>query len=287
MRLTRAGQEAEMDAELRDVRYETDGPVAVIRLDRPRYRNAQSWRLLDDLDTALARAAADESVRAIVLGGVGEHFSAGHDLGTPEQVEDRRSRNAPDEGPGYYDNFRKYNLDYTLRWRDLPKPTIAMVQGFCIFGGWMIAAAMDIVFAAEDALFLPGLVEYFSIPWDIGVRKAKEFVFESRFLPASEAERLGFVNRVLPATELERETIAYAHRVAENDPGVVRIAKHAINQMQDGQGFSQNMQTAFHDYLIAARLLRVVPPEARAARRLPGVDLALRRLDPVRYGKTE
>ncbi len=274
-----------MEDPYQDIRYEMDGPLAIIRLDRPRYRNAQSWRLLDELDAALTHAAADQAIRAIVLGGVGDHFSAGHDLGTPEQAEDRQRRDASNEGPSFYDNFRRYNLDYTLRWRDLPKPTIAMVQGFCIFGGWMIAAAMDVIYAADDALFLPGLVEYFSIPWDIGVRKAKEYVFESRFLPAAEAERLGFVNRVVPRADLERETLAYARRVAENDPGMVRIAKHAINQMQDAQGFSQNMQTAFHDYLIGARIMREMPAEARAARRLPGVDLALRRLDPDRFNK--
>ena len=67
---------------LEDVRYEADGAVAIVTLARPRYRNAQSWRLLDELDVALERAQHDRAVRAIIVRGEGDHFSAGHDLGT-------------------------------------------------------------------------------------------------------------------------------------------------------------------------------------------------------------
>jgi enoyl-CoA hydratase len=264
--------------DFQDVIYETDGPVAIVRLNRPRYRNAQSWRLLDEMDAAFDRAVADEAVRVIVLMGLGEHFSAGHDLGSPPQLEDRERRSAPTEGPGFYENFRHFNLDITLKWRNLPKPTIAMVHGFCIYGGWMIAAAMDLVFAADDALFLPALLEYMSVPWDIGVRKAKEYVFESRFLTAEEAQAQHFVNRVYPREALERETIAYAKRVAQNAPMALRLAKHSINQMQDGQGFSQNMETAFHDFLVWSRLRSIDPQAIRTNRQLPGVGLALQRL---------
>jgi enoyl-CoA hydratase len=80
----------------------------------------------------------------------------------------------------------------------------------------MIAAAMDLVFASPEARFLAGLVEYFSLPWDIHPRKAKELAFESRFIDAEEARELGFVNRIYPAADLEREALAYARRVAEN-----------------------------------------------------------------------
>ena len=104
-------------------------------------------------------------------------------------------------------------IDKTLRWRDLDKPTIAQVHGFCIFGGWMFAAAMDLIVASEDAMFLPSLLQYFSIPWDVGVRKAKEEIFyQSRFVKAAEAEKLGFVNLVVPRERLEQETTALAER---------------------------------------------------------------------------
>ena len=107
--------------------------------------------------------------------GSGGVFSTGHDLGTPEGMAYREALGAK-PGIQTYDQFKKYNLDLLLKWRNFPKPTIAMVEGYCIYAGWMLAAAMDVVFAAEDAEFLGGFVEYNSIPWDIGVRRAKELV---------------------------------------------------------------------------------------------------------------
>ncbi len=261
--------------ELKDVRYEVDGHVAVVTLDRPRYRNAQSWRLLDELDVALDRGQDDREVRVIVVTGEGEHFSAGHDLGTQEQIEDVKERGVPPVGIVEYEAFRRYNLDLTQKWRDLPKPTIAMVRGYCIYGGWMIASAMDIVFASPDARFLAGQVEYFSIPFDVGFRKAKELLFESRFIDAEEARALGFVNRVYDADVLEKETLAWAGRVAENGYGNLRMAKLAVNKMHDLVGFSAAMEAAFADYMVVSRMgghPRPMPKE----RRLGGVDLALR-----------
>jgi enoyl-CoA hydratase len=258
-----------------DVRYETDGPVALVTLARPRYRNAQSWRLLDELDAALGRAQEDRAVRVVVVRGEGDHFSAGHDLGTPEQLADLEARGVPRVGIGEYDAFRKYNLELTLKWRNLPKPSVAMVRGYCIYGGWMIASAMDVVFASPDARFLAGQVEYFSVPFDVGFRKAKELLFESRFVDAEEALRLGFVNRVHPADALERETLAWAHRVAEQGYGTLRMAKLAVNKMHDLVGFSAAMESAFADFLVTSRL-GGHPVPAPQGRRLPGVDLALR-----------
>jgi enoyl-CoA hydratase len=265
-----------MTMEQGDVLYEVDRGVAVITLNRPKYRNAQSWKLLDGLDAALDRAMLDEEARVVVVRGAGDHFSSGHDLGTPEQLEDQQARGIPDRGLRYYEVFRKYNLDYTLKWRNLPKPTIAMVRGYCIFGGWMIAAAMDLVFASPDARFLAGLVEYFSIPWDIHPRKAKELIFESRFIDAEEARALGFVNRVYAADELENETLAYARRVAENGRVLLRMAKLAVNKVQDAQGFSASMEAAFADFLVLVQTGG--PGRGEGERRLGPVDLALRRL---------
>jgi len=209
-----------------DIRYEVDGSVAMITFDRPRYRNAQSWRLLDQLDQALDRAVGYKTVKVAIVTGAGEHFSAGHDLGTPEQIEDRQRRGIPDTGLLDYETFR----------------------------GWMIAAAMDVVFAPPDARFLAGQVEYFSIPWDVGARKAKELLFESRFITADEARELGFVNRVIAADELERETLAWAKRVGESAHGVLRMAKLASNKIQDVQGSSASMEGAFADFLVLAQM---------------------------------
>ncbi|UCE86009.1 MAG: enoyl-CoA hydratase/isomerase family protein [Deltaproteobacteria bacterium] len=265
-----------------EVLYEVDGEVALVTLNRPRYRNAQSWRLLDALDAAFDRAMEDAAVRAVVVRGAGDHFSSGHDLGTPEQRAEQEARGIPERGLRNYENFRKVNLDYTLKWRSLPKPTIAMVRGYCIFGGWMIAAAMDLVFASPDARFLAGLVEYFSAPFDLHPRKAKELIFESRFIDAEEARALGFVNRVYPADALERETLAYARRVGENGRALVRMAKLAINKAQDIQGFSAAMESAFADFLVLFHTAG--DGRGEGERRLGAVDLALRGQRGERFG---
>src|SRR5271165_3374096 len=169
-----------------DILYAVEGPLGVVTLNRPGYRNAQSYRMLDEIDAAFALAKADAAVRVVIVRGAGGVFSTGHDLGTPDQLAYREAL-AAKPGVQIYDQFKRYNLDMVLGWRNFPKPTIAVVEGYCIYAGWMLAAAMDVVFASETAEFLGGFVEYNSIPWDIGVRRAKELVFESRFISADEA----------------------------------------------------------------------------------------------------
>lgn len=270
--------------EFNDVIYETDEAIAKITLNRPKYRNAQSYRLLDELDMALSKADADKAIKVIVLRGAGGNFSSGHDLGTPESLEARAAAGIPDHGIEFYENFRRYNLDLTLRYRNVTKPTIAMVEGYCIYGGWMIAASMDLVFAASDALFLPGLLEYFSVPYDIGIRKAKELCFESRFISAEEAKESGFVSRVYDAADLERETMNYARRCAENTTSALRMTKLAINKIQDGQNYSNAMESAFADYLVMMNNRGTGRVEGM--RRLGGVDLAVKGLRGERAGLT-
>jgi enoyl-CoA hydratase len=230
------------------------GTVARVIMNRPRYLNALSRILLDEIDDALIRAEADGDVKVIVLSGAGKHFSAGHDLGTPEEREDRKNSSWAEDGIGRYMELKRRFVEMGLRWHDLKKPTIAMVQGYCIFGGWMVATAMDIVFAAENALFLPSHFQYFSVPWDIGPRKAKEILFEHRFMTAQEARFHGFVNRVYPDEALEQETIAYARRVAENDPFRIRIAKQSINHMMDAMGYSAEIKGDFQSYFLRQTL---------------------------------
>jgi enoyl-CoA hydratase len=232
-------------SDYKQIIYEQHGRVARIVLNRPRYRNAQSRILLEDLDHAFGYASEDDSIGAIVLAGAGDHFSAGHDLGTPEEMADREERPIEEGLRGKYRRGFDQNIDKSLRWRNLPKPTIAAVQGYCIFAGWIISSAMDVVFAAEDAMFLPANFQYFSVPWEMHHRKAREILFESRFVDAQEALELGYVNRVFPKEKLEEESMAYAARVAANDPFQLRMIKQAINQMQDAQGFTQHIQSAF------------------------------------------
>jgi enoyl-CoA hydratase len=218
------------------IEYRVEGRLARIVLDRPQYRNAQSRVLLSELDAAFGAAAADPDVRVIILSGNGPAFSAGHDLGTPEQAEDRarRARDDVTDTEAQFTYSWDHFLDLSLRWRDLPKPTIAAVHGWCIFGGWLIASAMDLIVAADDARFLTALLQYFPLPYDVGPRKAKELLFDSRPLSAAEAEELGFVNRVVPADRLEEEVVALA-----------------VNSSQDAMGFRTAVQGAHSHYQLS------------------------------------
>ena len=259
------------------VRYEVVDHVARITLNRPRYRNAQSRVLLEELDDTFSTAAADDDVRIIVLFGAGDHFSAGHDLGTPDELADQQNRPWRKGIRGWYERTHEQFLDNTMRWRNLPKPTMAVVQGYCIFGGWMIASAMDVIFAADDAMFLGSLFQYFCMPWDIPPRKVKELLYESRFIDAREAEELGLVNRVLPRAQLRSDALAWAGRVANNDPFQLRMTKLAVNQSQDAQGFGAHL-SASHAFYVLSRLGEADPDSAvqqTGGRRRPGVATAL------------
>lgn len=264
--------------EYQNVLYQVKDRIARITLNRPRFRNGQSAALLIDLDAAIAAAAADDGVRVIVLLGAGEHFSAGHDLGTPEQVA-WKAENMDEGVRGFFGYSWRFFIDMHLRWRNVAKPMLAAVQGYCIYGGWMVASTADVIFAADDALFLGSLFQYFSIPWDIPPRKAKEILFQCRFVDAKEAMQLGLVNRVVPRDRLEAEVLAYAQEVAENDPFDMRMTKLAVNQAQDAQGFTAHIHNAHSTYI--ARYLAEKDPGhslgATEGRRRPMVQMALDR----------
>jgi enoyl-CoA hydratase len=267
-----------------DILYEAKDGIGVITLNRPQYRNAQSYRMLDEIDAAFDLARLEEAVRVVLVRGSGGVFSTGHDLGTPDGVEYRRNLGAK-PGIQTYDQFKKYNLDLLLKWRNFPKPTVAMVEGYCIYAGWMLAAAMDVLFASETAEFLGGFVEYNTIPWDIGIRRAKELVFESRFIPAEEAARYGLVNRVLAPYDLERETFAWARRVAENSPEALRMAKIQMNKAQDAQGFTNAVEDSLGDYQ-AMMHMPGLDMRVEGERRLATVDLAVKGRRGERFGQS-
>jgi enoyl-CoA hydratase len=270
--------------EFQDITYAVEDGVGVITLNRPAYRNAQGYRMLDEIDAAFDLARSDEGARVVLIRGAGGVFSTGHDLGTAEGMAYRKAL-AAKPGIQTYDQFKKYNLDLLVKWRNFPKPTLAVVEGYCIYAGWMLAAAMDVIFAAEDAEFLGGFVEYNSIPWDIGIRRAKELCFESRFISAAEAAGYGLVNRVLPKADLEREAFAWARRVAENSPEALRMTKIQMNKAQDAQGFSQALEDSLGDY-VAMMWMPGGEMRVEGVNRLMTVDLAVRGRRGERHGLT-
>ncbi|CAO5253469.1 MULTISPECIES: enoyl-CoA hydratase [unclassified Frankia] len=225
--------------------YEVADRIATITLNRPEAANAQNMELLDELDAAWTRAATDDEVAVIILRAEGKHFSAGHDL----------------KGPGkpakltleaiYQVEARRY-LEYSLRWRNVPKPSIAAVQGRCIAGALLLCWPCDLIIAAEDALFSDpvvamgiGGVEYHGHTWELGPRKAKEILFTGRALTAQEAEQVGMVNRVVPRAALDTETRALAAHIATMPSFGLRQAKRAVNQTLDVQGFYAAIQSVF------------------------------------------
>jgi enoyl-CoA hydratase len=234
------------------------GRITRVILNRPEKLNAQTFTMLKEMDHAFAAAVADPGCKVIILSGRGKAFSAGHDLTSADQQEDIRNMALHLEPYDRGNLSRDIYVDSHLRWRDLPKPTIAMVHGNAIFGGWMIAAAMDFIFASEDAVFVPSYGDYFTVGWDVGVRKAKEILFATQAMSAREALKWGLVNRVYPTEQLEAETLAYAERVAENDAAHNRLCKFALNQQQDNQGFSTSVRAVGSSFIT-----RHYPPATR------------------------
>jgi enoyl-CoA hydratase len=241
----------------RTIVFEKLGAVARITANRPQVLNAQSRVMILELDDAFRTVADDPDIRVAVVAGAGKHFSAGHDLGSPEELEDQKAHPV---GPGIAENLRRLSdlyVETCLRWRDVPKPTIAQVQGFCIMGGLMLASCCDLIVAADDARFADRAVrwggahvQYFSMPWDLGPRKAKEYLFTGDYIDAEAACRLGLVNRVVPAGELAAETLALAQRIALQDPFALKLAKASVNETQDIQGHRQAIEAAFKNYML-------------------------------------
>ncbi len=234
------------------------GPVLRITANRPHVLNAQSRVLLNELDAALRQAVDDTTVRVIIIAGAGKHFSAGHDLGSAEELEDRRLHPRGTRHQDEYAELQQIHLENCLRWRNLPKPTIAQVQGYCIMGGLMVASVCDLIIASEDAQFADRMVgwggahvQYFTMPWDLGPRKAKEYLFTGRFISAAQAESLGLVNRVSKREDLESDTLALAQEIATRDPFGLAMAKRSVNEAMDLQGFTRSAENAFKNYMLS------------------------------------
>jgi len=219
------------------VRYAVDGAVATITLNRPDVANAQNSQMIDELDAAFDRADADDAVRVVILAAAGKHFSSGHDLKALVAGDDADPWVARRETPeGKFEHERTMYFERCLRIHDFRKPTIAAVQGSCVAAGLMLAAMCDLIVAADDAVFsnpvlrLTGAgVELLVEPWELGIRKAKEFLLTGDTIDAQEAWRLGLVNRVVPRDELQARTHELAERVALVPPVTAQTVKNTLN----------------------------------------------------------
>jgi enoyl-CoA hydratase/carnithine racemase len=242
--------------------YETPADhVARIVLNRVETRNSQDTRFLYELNDAFDIAARDDQIKVIILAANGPHFSSGHDLREANGGKTMRDEYEP---VGTWCGFtcagaeaqmareKELYIGLCERWRNIPKPTIAAVHGRCIMGGLMLIWPCDIIIASEDAQFVDhavsfgiGGVEYFAHPWEMGSRKAKEFLFTSDWMNAEEAHRLGMVNHVVPRDQLQEAALAMATKIARKPLFALKLAKESVNAMEDVQGRVAAMQTSF------------------------------------------
>lgn len=271
------------------VLYEKVGAVAVISMNRPRFGNAQNDHMTYALDEAFMRAADDDDVGAIVLRGEGKHFNSGHDLGTPggnDWVRDTDRRGAwydPGRKPGAergYAREQEVYLGMCRRWRDIPKPTIAAVQGACIAGGLMLAWVCDMIVASEDAYFtdpvvamgVPG-VEYFAHAFEMPTRIAREFLMLGEKMQAERAYQVGMVNRVVPRERLLEEVMEMADKLATRPRFALALTKQAFNLVDDLKGKRNAMEGVFamhhlahtHNQVVYGSPVAISSPKAIAS----------------------
>jgi enoyl-CoA hydratase len=247
------------------VTYETldEGTIVRIMLNRPESRNAQSRKLLVDLNDAFLEAEADDQVRVVILGGTGPLFSSGHDLGSKQQMAEMSGDN-PHISAVTNGGTRKgaerlmlqewhYFFQNTKRWRDLRKITIAQVHGTVYAAGLMLMWACDLIVAAENASFADVVgtrlgmcgLEYFAHPWEFGPRKTKELMLTGDAIDADEAHRLGMVSKVFPDDELSDRTLDFARRIAALPTMTALLIKESVNQSVDNMGFQNALAACF------------------------------------------
>ena len=227
------------------VRYERDGDVALITLDRSPV-NAYDDAFHVEFQEAWHQAKTDDS-RAVVMRATGRHFCVGANLKDPLPAPSGAHVLAPE------DEIRLIS--------SVMKPTIAAVQGGCIGGGQRMVWPCDLVFCTDDAFFMDptasmgiGGIQSHLHTWFYGPRLAKEMIYSGMRLPASRLYAMGQINRLYPDTDaLHRDALAFAHEVAQQDPAPLRQAKRAVDITMDIMG---------QHYVVSrmAELLDPMPP---------------------------
>jgi enoyl-CoA hydratase/carnithine racemase len=217
------------------IRVERDGAVATVVFNRPKMRNAISLAMWSEIARVTEALAKDDAVRAIVYRGAGrEAFASGADIS--EFEENRKDTETAlaysKQTEAAYDGIRL-----------CPKPTVAMVFGFCMGGAMAIAMACDLRFAAGGSRFgipaarlsiIYGLDAVHQLVDLVGPAYAKDILYSARTVEADEALRIGFIQRLLPASELEAYTYDYLRTVAANAPLSVRGTKAQIRAIFEG-----------------------------------------------------
>ena len=208
------------------VKYEQQGPVAILTIDRPEALNALNSQVLSDLDEAISKVEAADDVFAVVLTGAGRSFVAGADIGEMVNFSAADGKKFGVHGGGVF-----------LRLENLSKPVIAAVNGFALGGGCELAMACDIRLASEKAKFgqpevglgiTPGFGGTQRLPRIVGVSKAMELILTARVIGAAEAREIGLVSAVYPPEELMEQAMKLANAICANAPIAVAESKRCI-----------------------------------------------------------
>jgi enoyl-CoA hydratase len=213
--------------------------IGTLTLNRPEKLNAMTPALIAEMGEALTEVEKDPEIKVLIIRGAGRSFCTGYDLtvGLGSASGERYTLDSDQR------SLQRY-VEHWLRLRDLPKPVISMVHGYCLAGGSQLAISTDMIFVAEDASIgfpsIPAGAGYVSSFWNwmVGPHRTKYLAF----LPGSrisgkEAEAIGFATRAFPAESLERETYDYARRVTKVPAQKLRLEKLAINRAMDIRGF--------------------------------------------------
>lgn len=224
---------------------------ATVRLDRPEKLNALSAQLIEELDDALRKAESNDEIRAIVITGNGDAFSAGYDL----QAEDDESTTGGDKddpipsADDLLDAMEALSTHIETIW-GLNKPVIAAVNGHCLAGGSDLAMIADIVIASEDATFgypgqrVSGHPPALTYPFFMGIHQAKELLMTGKTIDADRALQMGIFNRVVPNDELLEEAYAEVDEIKKVPGNGVRLQKHSINSVVEQQGFHGTLKNS-------------------------------------------
>jgi enoyl-CoA hydratase/carnithine racemase len=210
-----------------EVRYEVDGAVARVTIDRPERRNAMSFGVMQGLLEAMRSARDDDAVHVVVLTGAGDRaFCAGADLGGI----------AENAGTAAVHDARGLLADLFRAMYGLGKPTIARVRGYALAGGFGLACACDLIVAADDAVFGTPEIDVGLWPYMITVpllrslppKRVLELMMTGRRVDAAEAERLGFVTRVVPVAELDAAVDELAATLAGKSSVIMRWGRDSF-----------------------------------------------------------
>ena len=208
---------------------EDRGGVRHLVLQRAEKRNALNGELIQELGAAIEAAAADDSVRVLVLRGEGAMFSSGMDLNDLKELSER---------PGNLRTYRRPILAWWNLLEEMPKPTICQIHGGALGGAFELALACDFRTMAEDAVagimevrvgLLPDVGGCSRLPAVVGLGNAKELIMTGKVIDGREAHRIGFANRIAPADDLDGVTEAFANELLACAPRAVGLAKRVLD----------------------------------------------------------